>query len=269
MFEQHDVSRRIISSCILFDDVLAATCSIDFVYLSGGLWGKPHDSWCAPLTPHCIFMFPSYEMTVVANKWLVTHLLFFVLRQAWNALRWFLMWNYDSLFGCHLVAYFHSTFLPYIADMFILMGSFVWRVEFEMDMPIGSMILPILHVVCFRRNNGHTMIATTHLFPSCRRSPWVNLCSWRRHFMVDLSCGVAWAILGGHEIAAQYQQPPHTYHKWREKLLGWENINSPFNPNTLHKTGVANLFDELPRMAHFIWMRAWSEISPVYHHSYH
>ena len=77
LFEQHDVARRIIPSCILYDDVLVATCSIDFGYLFGGFWGKPHDSWCAPLTPQCIFMFPSYEMTMAANKWLVKHLLFF------------------------------------------------------------------------------------------------------------------------------------------------------------------------------------------------
>lgn len=78
-FEQHDVSRRMISSCILYDDVLAVTCSIYFGYLFGGLWGKPHDSWCTPLTLYCNFMFPSYEMTVAENKWLVKHLLFLIL----------------------------------------------------------------------------------------------------------------------------------------------------------------------------------------------
>ena len=67
LFEEHDVSRIIISSCILYDDVLVATCSIDFGYLNGGLWGKPHTSWCAPFTPHYISMFPSYEMTVAEN----------------------------------------------------------------------------------------------------------------------------------------------------------------------------------------------------------
>ena len=93
--------------------------------------------------------------------------------------------------------------------------------------------------------------------------------------MVDLSCGVAWAIFEVHDILAQYQQPPHAYHKWREKLLGWENINSPFSPNTLHKSRVADFFDELSKMAHFIWMIAWvrgsligNEISHVYYHSY-
>ena len=79
LFEHHDVSRRIISSCILYDDVLAAFCSIDIGYLIGGLWEKPHDSWCAPLTPNCIFMIPSYGMTVVEKKWLGKHLLFFIL----------------------------------------------------------------------------------------------------------------------------------------------------------------------------------------------
>ena len=79
LFEQHGVTRRNISSCILYDDVLAATCSIDFGYPFDELWGKPHDSWCAPLTPYCNFMFSSYEMTVVAKKWLEKNLLFLIL----------------------------------------------------------------------------------------------------------------------------------------------------------------------------------------------
>ena len=87
--------------------------------------------------------------------------------------------------------------------------------------------------------------------------------------------GVAWAILGGHEISAQDQKQPHTYHKWRAKPLGWDDSISPCSPNTLHKLGVEGFFDELPRMAHFIWMIAWvwdsligDEIPYVYHHSY-
>ena len=44
LFEQHDITRILISSCILYDDVLAATCNIDFGYPFDGLWGKPHDS---------------------------------------------------------------------------------------------------------------------------------------------------------------------------------------------------------------------------------
>ena len=87
LFEQHDVTRRIIYSCILYDDVLVTTCSIDFGYLFYGLWGKPHDSWCAPLTPHCTFMILSYGMIVEEKKWLEGNLLFFVLRQARDALR--------------------------------------------------------------------------------------------------------------------------------------------------------------------------------------
>ena len=81
--------------------------------------------------------------------------------------------------------------------------------------------------------------------------------------MVDLFCGEAWANCRGHEISAQCQQPPHTYHKWREKLLGSKNLNSPFIPNMLHRSGVEDCFDELPRMAHFIWMIAWVKESLI------
>ena len=76
LYEQHIVPRGNIPSFILYD-VLVATCSIYFGYLNGGLWGKPHDSWCAPLTPHCTFIFTSYGMTVAEKKWLGKHLLFF------------------------------------------------------------------------------------------------------------------------------------------------------------------------------------------------
>ena len=97
------------------------------------------------------------------------------------------------------------------------LGSFVGRLVQEFKVPIGSMILPILYVVCFRRNNGKTMISMLHLFSSCGRSHLENLSFWRRHFMADLFGGVAWAILGGHEISSQDQQRPHTYHQSREK----------------------------------------------------
>ena len=73
----------------------------------------------------------------------------------------------------------------------------------------------------------------------------------------------------------QDQKHPQTYHKWRKRQLGWKNLTSPCNPKTLHKPGVVDLFDELPRMAHFIWMIAWvwehlngNEIPYVYHQSY-
>ena len=168
-------------------------------------------------------MIPCYGMTVATKRWLGKHLLFFFLRYARDALHWFHVWNYDSLSSCHMATCFHWDLLPCIVDIIMFMGRFVWRVRDELEMHIGSMILPNLRVVCFRRNNGHTMISTSHLFPSQRRSHWEDLHSWRRHFMVDLSCGVAWAIFEGHDISAQYQQPPHTYHKWREKLLGWES----------------------------------------------
>ena len=78
-YEKHIVPRRIIHSCILYNDVLGAICSIEIGYLIGGLWGKPHDFWCAPLTPFCTFMFISCKMIVAGNKWLVKHLSFFIL----------------------------------------------------------------------------------------------------------------------------------------------------------------------------------------------
>ena len=87
--------------------------------------------------------------------------------------------------------------------------------------------------------------------------------------------GVTWAILGGHDISAQDHKQPHTYHKWREKQLGWKILISPYSPNTLHEPGVEDSFDELPRMAHFIWMIAWvwefligNEIPYACHNSY-
>ena len=70
--------------------------------------------------------------------------------------------------------------------------------------------------------------------------------------MAELFGGVSWAILGDHLISPQYQQKPHTYHKWREKKLGWKNLISPCSSNTLHEPRVEDPFDELPRMAHFI-----------------
>ena len=81
LYEQHIVPRRIIPSFILYD-VLAATCSIDFGYLNGGLWGKSHAPWCVPMAPICIFMFPYFEVFVAEKKWLGKHLLFLVLMQA-------------------------------------------------------------------------------------------------------------------------------------------------------------------------------------------
>ena len=88
---------------------------------------RSYYSWCAPLTPHCNFMFSSYEMTMAANKWLVKHFSFLILMQAKDALRWFYEWKYDSLSGCHLATCFHCTLLQYIADMLMFRGSFEWR----------------------------------------------------------------------------------------------------------------------------------------------
>ena len=92
--------------------------------------------------------------------------------------------------------------------------------------------------------------------------------------MVYLFDGAAWATLGGHDISAQDQHQPHTYHKWGEEPPGWEDPISTCSPNTLHKLGVEDLF-ELTRLAHFIWMIAWvwesligNNIPHVDHHSY-
>ena len=141
-------------------------------------------------------------------------------------------------------------------------------------MPIGSVILLALDVVCFKRNNGQTMISTSHLFSSYGRSHLKNLSSWRRYFMASLFDGVTWAIIGGHVISAQGKKKPHTYHKWREKPLGWEDPISPCSPNTLYEPRVVDIF-ELTRLAHFIWMiaRVWesligNNVPHVHHHSY-
>ena len=100
---------------------------------------------------------------------------------------------------------FYLLSLPYIDDVLVLMGSFVGRVAQELEVPIGSMILPISYVSCFRRSNGQTMIATLHLLSSCGMSHLENLSSWERHFMDVLIDGVTWVILGGHNISAQDQ----------------------------------------------------------------
>ena len=121
--EQHIVPRRIIPSCILYYDVLEAICSIDVGHSSGGLWGMSHDSWCAPLAPNFTLKFPCCRMIVATNKWLEGHLLFFVLRQAGDALRWFHMWDYDPPPDCHMKTCFYLFLLPYIDDVLILMGE--------------------------------------------------------------------------------------------------------------------------------------------------
>ena len=96
--------------------------------------------------------------------------------------------------------------LPYFASGTLFKGSTIWKVGYELDMPIGSMILPTLHDVYFRGNNGQPMIAKLHLFPSCGRSYLESLEFWRRHFMVYMIDGVAWVSLEDHFISAIYQQ---------------------------------------------------------------
>ena len=151
---------------------------------------------------------------------------------------WFLVWDLDPLSSCHMTTCFYWVLLPCIVDV---MGSFVWRVEYDLKMPIGGMILLTLHDVCFQRSNGQPIIFNLRLSSSCGRIHLENLSFWRRHFMVYLFDGVAWATLGGHEISSQDQEQPQTYHKWREKPLDWEDPISPCSPNTLYEPGVEDI----------------------------
>ena len=72
---------------------------------------------------------------------------------------------------------FYWSLLPYIDDVLILMRSFVGRMAQELEVPIGSMILPTSYVAFFRRKNGKTMISTLYLLSSCGRSHLENLSS--------------------------------------------------------------------------------------------
>ena len=81
-------------------------------------------------------------MIVEEKKWLEKNLLLFGLMQEKDALCWFHERNYDPLSGCHVTACF-QLFCPYIADVSMFMGSFVWRVGQEMEVPIGGIILHV------------------------------------------------------------------------------------------------------------------------------
>ena len=142
----------LLSSCILYDDVLAATCSIDLGYLFDELWRKPYISWCAPMTPYCNFMFPSHEMTMEENKWLVKHLLILILMQAKGALRWFHERDQGSLSGCQLETCFYCILLPCIADVLLLKGSLY---EGDMRQKIFFLLL-WLHLGEYGKNSAHT-----------------------------------------------------------------------------------------------------------------
>ena len=135
--------------------------------LTMGCGGKPHGFWCAPLAPNFVSMITYCRMHVVENKWLQRHLLHHILGQANDYLCRFHEWNNDPLSGCHVTTCFYWFMLPCFADFSLYMGRFVWKVGHEWKIPIGSMILPFFHEVCFRRNNGQPMIAKLHLFPSC------------------------------------------------------------------------------------------------------
>ena len=243
-------------------DVLVAHCSNGSGYFYDGLWGKPHNYWCAPLEPICTFMFSPYEMFVTEKKWLGKHLLFLVLMQAGGSLRWSHEWCSDPLSSCLMTTCSHYMLLPCVANGYTFIGSTTWRVLEVLGQPIASIILPIVHVLNCRRHHGKTMISTLQLFSSCGKNHLENL---RGHLMAKFLDGEAWAILGGHTISSQEWIQPHMYHKWREKHLQNQKPNSPFSSNTLHKPGV-----EI-----FIWMIAWmrgsslwKKISHAFHHSY-
>lgn len=85
------------------------------------------------------------------------------------------------------------------------MGSFVWKVGYELEMLIGSIIPPILHDVCSRGKNGRPIISKLRLFPSSGRSYLESLNFWRRHFMVYMFDGVAWVSLEYHDVLTLYQ----------------------------------------------------------------
>ena len=118
------------------------------------------------------------------------------------------MWNYEPPPGFHISTCFHWFLLPYIDNVFMSMGSFAGRVAQELGVPIGSVILPTIHVSCFKRSNGKTIISTSHLFSSHGVSHLKNLGAWRSHFMVELFDGVAWAILGAHVIQPKDKNNP-------------------------------------------------------------
>ena len=128
--------------------VIEAICSIDVGNFICGLWGMPHDFWCAPLAPNVTFMISSCRMIVAEKKWLKIHLLPSILRQANDALRWFHAWNYIS------PPFSYKFMLPYVAGGMLFIGSTVLEEGNKLKIPIGSVILPTLHVVCFRRSNG-------------------------------------------------------------------------------------------------------------------
>ena len=81
-----------------------------------------------------------------------------------DALNWFHAWDQISP-PCS-----HKFMLPHVVDGTLFGGSIILKEENKLKIPIGSMILPTLHVVCFRRSNGQPMISKIRLFPSCGRS---------------------------------------------------------------------------------------------------
>ena len=128
LFEQHEVSRGLVPSCILYEDVLAVICSSEIGQSYGGWWRRPHDFWDASLAPNCVFMFSSYEMIMEAKNWLEKHLFISILIQEGGALRWSNEKSSEPLSSFHLTTRFHCILLPCIVDVCTFTGSTTLRV---------------------------------------------------------------------------------------------------------------------------------------------
>lgn len=148
--------------------------------------GKPQDFRCAPLAPNYIFMISSCRMNVAEKKWLKGHLLYYILRQANDALHWFHVWSYVST-PCS-----HRFVLPYSANRMLDMGSTIGGVAQNLRMPIGNMVLHISHAACFRKTCGPTLVAMLHLMPSNGKSHLESLRFLGRHPMGVGFDGMAW-----------------------------------------------------------------------------
>ena len=161
-------------------DLFLDFCSRRMDHSYGGLWREPHAPWCAPLAPIHIFMFLSFEMCVAAKSGQENHLLCISLMKERGSLCWSHERSSDPLSSCLVKACFHCIMLPCITNADLFTGSTIWRVNYRLGQPIGSIILPITHALYFRRYHGQTMIAILLLFSSCGANHLENL---QRHFM--------------------------------------------------------------------------------------
>ena len=110
--------------------------------------------------------------------------------------------------------------LPYFTNRTLSKGSIILKEENELKMPIGSMILPILHGVCSRRNNGQPMIAKASSLSFMWEELFGELNFWRRHFMVFMFDGVAWVSLKTISFQPYISSSPLCIMR-RERLIGW------------------------------------------------